>query len=314
MATDVGKPSGGAVESKGLKSGALGLVSATVVGVASAAPAYSLAVTLGLVAAAGVGFKAPAIMWISFIPMGCIAAAFFYLNRADPDCGTNFTWVTRAIGPRWGWMGGWSSAVADLLIMPNLAAVAAIYLLSLFGFDSQSASVWWQLGLGCVFIMGMTWICVVGIELSARTQMSCSAPSWPSWSSSAWWPWPRCGVATSTARSRRRCRGSPHQPGRCHRITEGMIAAVFIYWGWDTATSVNEECEEPDKVPGVAGIWATVVLVLIYVVVSFAAQAVKGPGFLAEQLRRRLLGRRPGRVQQQRHRLVRASSCCCWPR
>ncbi len=117
---------GAQVESKGLKPGALGLVSATVVGVASAAPAYSLAATLGLVVAAGVGFKSPAIMWISFIPMGCIAAAFFYLNRADPDCGTNFTWVTRAIGPRWGWMGGWSSAVADLLIMPNLAAIAAV--------------------------------------------------------------------------------------------------------------------------------------------------------------------------------------------
>ncbi len=114
MATDVGKSSGGAVESKGLKAGALGIVSATVVGVASAAPAYSLAAVLGLVAAAGVGLKAPAIMWISFIPMACIAVAFFYLNRADPDCGTNFTWVTRAIGPRWGWMGGWSSAVADL--------------------------------------------------------------------------------------------------------------------------------------------------------------------------------------------------------
>jgi hypothetical protein len=80
MATDVDTPSGGQVESKGLKAGALGLVSATVVGVASAAPAYSLAAVLGFVVAAGVGFKSPAIMWISFIPMGCIAAAFFYLN------------------------------------------------------------------------------------------------------------------------------------------------------------------------------------------------------------------------------------------
>jgi hypothetical protein len=34
---------------KGLKSGALGLISSTVVGVASTAPAYSLAATLGLV-------------------------------------------------------------------------------------------------------------------------------------------------------------------------------------------------------------------------------------------------------------------------
>ena len=77
MRTDVVKPSGGAVEGKGLKPGALGLASATVIGVASTAPGYSLAASLGLVTAA-VGFKAPAVMWLSFIPMACIAAAFFY--------------------------------------------------------------------------------------------------------------------------------------------------------------------------------------------------------------------------------------------
>ena len=36
-------------DTKGLKAGALGLATATVVGVASTAPAYSLAATLGLV-------------------------------------------------------------------------------------------------------------------------------------------------------------------------------------------------------------------------------------------------------------------------
>ena len=37
--------------------------------------------------------------WSSFVPMFCIAAAFYYMNRADPDCGTTFSWVTRAMGP-----------------------------------------------------------------------------------------------------------------------------------------------------------------------------------------------------------------------
>ena len=91
------------VESKGLKGGALGLVSSIVVGMASTAPAYSLAATLGLIIASGgallSGVKAPAIVLISFIPMLFIAAAFYYLNKADPDCGTTFSWVTRALGP-----------------------------------------------------------------------------------------------------------------------------------------------------------------------------------------------------------------------
>ncbi|MBV9819595.1 MAG: hypothetical protein JOZ07_14775 [Solirubrobacterales bacterium] len=54
-------------------------------------PAYSLAATLGfIVAVQGVGTSAPAVMLVSFVPMLLIAAAYKYLNRADPDCGTTF--------------------------------------------------------------------------------------------------------------------------------------------------------------------------------------------------------------------------------
>jgi len=35
-------------------------------------------------------------MVIAFIPMFLIALSFKYLNQADPDCGTTFSWATRA--------------------------------------------------------------------------------------------------------------------------------------------------------------------------------------------------------------------------
>ena len=57
---------------------------------------------------------------------------------------------------------------------------------------------------------------------------------------------------------------------------------MFIYWGWDTAVSVNEECEDANRTPGLAAVLSTFILVAIYVVFSFAAQAVKGAGFLAD--------------------------------
>jgi amino acid transporter len=88
------------------------MLSGIVIGVASTAPGYSLAASLGLVAAA-VGLQAPAIMFLAFVPMLFIAAAYYYLNRADPDCGTTFAWVTRAMGPHAGWMGGWGIIVVD---------------------------------------------------------------------------------------------------------------------------------------------------------------------------------------------------------
>ena len=277
--TDVAGP-GGAVESKGLKGGALGLMAATVVGVASTAPGYSLAATLGFIAYY-VGFQSPAIMWIAFIPMACIAAAFFYLNRADPDCGTNFSWVTRAIGPKSGWMGGWSSAVADLVIMPNLAGIAAVYTFSLFGW-SASDSNWATMTLGIVFIMGMTWICVRGIELSARSQMLLLVTEFGILVLFA--------VVALIKVYGGHISGSvtpdiswlkPSGFGSTDNFAQGILLAVFIYWGWDTAVSVNEECEDANRTPGLAAVLSTFILVAIYVVFSIAAQAIKGPQFLA---------------------------------
>lgn len=71
---------------RGLKSGALGVVSATVIGVASTAPAYSLAATVGLTAVV-VGVFSPAIVLVAFIPMVFAAAGYYFLNRVDPTAG-----------------------------------------------------------------------------------------------------------------------------------------------------------------------------------------------------------------------------------
>ena len=64
-----------------------------------------------------------------------IAVAYYHLTHADPDCGTTFSWATRAIGPYSGWMGGWVILATDILVMPGLAQIAGTYSCHLFGFD-----------------------------------------------------------------------------------------------------------------------------------------------------------------------------------
>ncbi len=56
------------VADKGLKSGALGLISSIVMGVASTAPAYSLAATLGYIAIK-VHLVSPLVVLIAFVPI-----------------------------------------------------------------------------------------------------------------------------------------------------------------------------------------------------------------------------------------------------
>jgi hypothetical protein len=57
---------------KGLEAGAIGLWGNVTIGLASTAPAYSLAATLGYVVLA-VGDKAPAMFIVAFIPMLLVA-------------------------------------------------------------------------------------------------------------------------------------------------------------------------------------------------------------------------------------------------
>jgi amino acid transporter len=119
---------------RSLKAGALGLWGNTAIGLASTAPAYSLAATLGYVVLE-VGDKAPAMFIVAFIPMLLVALAYRDLNRAAPDCGTVFTWGTKAFGPIVGWLGGWGLAVSGIIVLANVAEIAAIYLLRFFGLD-----------------------------------------------------------------------------------------------------------------------------------------------------------------------------------
>lgn len=140
-----------------------------IIGIASTAPAYSLAAVIGLVVAT-VRVQAPAVLLASFVPMFFTAAAFYYLNHADQDAGTTFSWVTRAMGPYLGWLGGWAVSVTGILVIGSLASVASRYTFLLFGLDGAAESKGAVIALAVVYITLLTLVRVLGIDLSARLQ------------------------------------------------------------------------------------------------------------------------------------------------
>jgi amino acid transporter len=163
--------------------------------------------------------------------------------------------------------------------MANLAQIAGSYTFQLFGLDSLAASTFWTTVAGIIWIIIMTYICYRGIEISARIQMALlsievvilvifsavaltkvyrgTSPAGslhPSWS----WLWP--GGLSLTA------------------ISTATLIAVFIYWGWDTAVSVNEETSDPSRTPGRAAIISTLLLLVTYAIVTVATVAFAGVG------------------------------------
>jgi amino acid transporter len=283
-------PATGDVDSKGLKGGSLGLISSVVMGVASTAPAYSLAASLGFIVASGgallAGVKAPGIVLLAFIPMYLIAVAYQELNRAEPDCGTTFTWATRAFGPITGWMGGWGIIIADVIVMANLAQIAGSYSFTLLGdfgipgVASLSDNVFWSTAAGLAWIALMTWICYRGIELSARLQYFLLSIEVVILIAFAVFALVRVytGSAESYSIMPTLDWFNPFTLDFAKVIAPAMLTAIFIYWGWDTAVSVNEETADPSKTPGRAAIISTVLLLVTYALVAVAAVSFAGVG------------------------------------
>jgi amino acid transporter len=268
---------------KGLKKDALGFVSSVVIGVASTAPGYSLAAVLTLVVAA-VGVQAPAVLILAFLPMLFIAASYYYMNRADPDCGTTFSWVTRALGPWAGWIGGWAIIVADIIVMANLAQIAGLYSFLLFDWQSAADSTLAVTLVGVVWIAVMTAICVYGIELSARTQVGLLGAEVITLALFAIVALVKVYTGDADAGSVHPDLGwfSPFAIDSLDGLTTGLLVAVFIYWGWDSTVCVNEETSDSGTTPGRAAIFSTVILVGIYVIVAAAAVAFSGPDKIAD--------------------------------
>lgn len=266
----------------GLKPNAIGFFDAMVIGLASTSPAYTIAAIIGgLVLFSGV--HAPGIMLASFIPMLLIASAFYYLNTVDQDCGTTFSWVTRAMGPWLGWIGGWAIAMTGVLIVGSLAEVGVRYSLLTFGLEDAAYDPVLIRVLTVVLILVMTAICVWGTEISARLQnvlivfqvlsllafavvafaLVFSGNS-PFDSLTPSWEWL-----------------NPFGGG-WEGVTAGLLLGVFAYWGWESAVNLTEETTNSSQAPGKAAIWSTIVLLATYLSVTIAVVALAGDAFLAE--------------------------------
>jgi amino acid transporter len=265
-----------------LKLGAIGYISNLVIGVASTAPGYSLAATIGFITAiAGIGTHMPAVIIVSFVPMFCIAWAYKSMNKADPDCGTTFSWMSRAMGAGWGWVGGWAVLFADIVVNANQAQIAGTYGFQLFSLNSLANSKWAVMALGVVFIIALTWICWRGIELSARTQQLLLGFEMTTLIIFAVVALIKVYFGHAPARSSHISLDwfNPFTVG-FQPLILGMLLGVFLFWGWDSGVSVNEETKDSATAPGRAAIMSTFVLIGIFLLVSVASQAYAGTSYL----------------------------------
>ncbi|MBL1075157.1 APC family permease [Nocardia sp. 2] len=271
--------------SKGLATGKIGTLAGAVLSIASIAPAYTTTASVGLIVAA-VGLKMPALLIAGFIPMFLAAYAYREFSSDAPDCGASFTWSTRAFGPYVGWMAGWGSVIAVIIVLANIAAVGAEFLYLFVGRLVHSE---WIAELGAdkpvnivttlAFLAAAGWAASRGITSSERAQyvlvgfqltvlllfagvalgkaLSGEAPA--SLDFDIDWFNPFTGITLGA-------------------FAIGLVGSVFMFWGWDTALTLGEECKNPKRTPGRAGLLSILSVLGTYLLLAVALMMYAGTG------------------------------------
>lgn len=265
------------VGAKGLSKDDISLWGSTAIGLSSTAPVYSLTATLGLMAVA-VGTHMPAAFLIAFIPMLFTAFAYKELNTSDPDCGTTFTWASKAFGKFTGWMGGWGMAVSGIVVLANLAQIAGKYLWLLIDKDLAENLVLTTI-TGVAFIAAMTWVNFRGIDIGEKMQQ---VFVWIQYGALAVFVLFAAGSLLSGGSANGEAFSwdwfNPFTVTDFTAFTHAILLALFVYWGWDTCLALNEETRNPTKTPGRAAVLSSILLLVTYVGVTVIAMMVAGTG------------------------------------
>ncbi|MBX7434591.1 APC family permease [Mycobacterium sp. Y57] len=270
------------LQDKGLSHNAVGLLGGTVLGISSVAPAYALTATIGILVAEAES-KMAVVIIAGFLPMFFAAYAYRELNKVAPDCGTSFTWTTKAFGPYVGWLGGWAAVLATVIVLSNLAGVAVQFFYQFIGdlFNSESIAGLWENKpinvLTCLaFLAIATAVAYRGITTTEHVQFFlvgfqmlvllvftvmafAKAGSSPTGISFSWDWFSPAGLTLSA-------------------FIAGLSGSIFAFWGWDTALTVNEETKDSDKTPGRAALLCVLSILLTYLLVAVATQMYAGVG------------------------------------
>lgn len=252
----------------------IGLAGDWVIGAANAGPGLSISVTLAAIVAATAYGSGPVIL-LCAVPMLIVAASYRRLNAWNANAGAAFDWVGRSVSPYLGWLTGWLMIMANLI--GNVAAVTVLApsVLAVAG-QNQSAR-WPNIFIDTAVGVLMIGIAVIGIRLSARTQIVLAAVEYGivialAIAATVFWAGHHAGTYPPSTGWL-----SLSGIGGKGSLSAGLLFAVFMFVGWDGSANVSEETYRPRVNPGRAVLLVVVFLGLFYALCTMALQGAVSP-------------------------------------
>jgi amino acid transporter len=260
-----------------LEPNAIGVAQDTVIGMATSAPAASVGLTLAALAAATAYGSAPVII-LTALPMIIIANSYRRLNLWNANCGASFEWVGRTISPYLGFLTGWLMIMGGIVGTVSTTVVLGPSVLAVAG--STSTAILPNLAIDTAVVVGMLVIAIVGIRITARTQVGLGLAEYVILIGFA--------VAGLLAVLSHRHGAFPVTSGWFSvggiggrgSLSAGFLVAMFSYTGWDGTIYVNEEVKHRRTNPGKAAMLAVAFLAIIYTLSQLGLQGVVSPAKL----------------------------------
>jgi amino acid transporter len=255
-----------------LEPDAIGVAQDTVIGMATSAPAAVVAIILASLALTA-NYGGGVTLVISAVPMLIIANAYRRLNMWNANAGASFEWVGRSINPYLGFFTGWLMIAGYVLGTLSGVEVLGPSVIAIFS-SSSTGSVTDNVAIATVVGLVMTVIAVVGIRITARTQVGMAIVEYTILVGMSIWGLVyvlghHAGTVPITS-------GwfSPTGIGGHGDLVGGFLIAIFAFSGWDGTVYVNEEVKHRRVNPGRAALIAVALLAVIYTLAQVGLQGV----------------------------------------
>ena len=253
-----------------LRPGAVGLIGAIMQNVTHIAPAIA-AFLFTTTIVGNAGGRAPLAYLVGFIIVLGLGMCLVQLAKHFPSAGGYFTYVSRTIGPRSGWLTGWMFA----LYSPIVAGPILAFLGLIFEGEFQSNWQWtwfhwWMMVI--VFLPIITLIGYLGISLSVRSIVVVGGLEFLIVLALGLWGLfdPGPGGFTFSVFS------PSYNPGNIVAGSGFLLAVVFTVQGltgWEAAVPLAEETENPRRNVPIATM-ASIAIVGIMLIIVFWGQVV----------------------------------------
>src|SRR6266699_5459579 len=260
-----------------LRNDAIGLPGVLFQSITAMAPAAATATALSP-AILFAGASLPLAVVLATVACAMIASCIGQLAIHIPSAGGMYTYISRSLGARWGFMSAWTFLLAQPLLLPLVALVWGVYTETLIQTLTGIDIPWWVYTiLGNIGVFALTYY---GIKLSTRAGMLLGAIE-------------ICIilalsitmiVAVGTHNDFRvftPIYSVESNLGGLTGIFQGLVFAFLAFVGFETAAPLGEETHNPKRNIPRAVVFSAIVIGLLYTLASFAG--VNGWGIPAIQ-------------------------------